>query len=130
MNEGLENRLRALAEEDPRFHLDAYHFVGEALDYTVKRENRLHPGRGTQHVNGRTLSEGLREYALTRFGPMAITVLNEWGIRTTAHIGLLVDKMVNAGILGKQPEDDIADFNDVYDFHEAFVKPFEPPARR
>ena len=34
--------------------------------------------------------------------------------------------LIDAGIFGKTEEDSIDDFKDVYDFEEAFVKPFTP----
>ncbi len=34
--------------------------------------------------------------------------------------------LIGAGIFGKTEEDSINDFKSVYDFNEAFVKPFEP----
>jgi hypothetical protein len=42
---------------------------------------------------------------------------------------------VEVGIFGKTDSDSIADFTDVYSFHDAFVAPYQPgkmipPARR
>jgi uncharacterized repeat protein (TIGR04138 family) len=34
--------------------------------------------------------------------------------------------LIGAGIFGKTEEDSIEDFKNVYDFEEAFVKPFAP----
>ena len=69
---------------------------------------------------------GVREYALSQFGPMARRVLMEWGITSCEHIGEMVFLLVDAGLLGKTEEDRIEDFKKGYDFKEAFDSPFKP----
>src|ERR1043166_2913911 len=68
----------------------------------------------------------MRQYALKEFGPMVLTVFESWGIRCTEDIGNMVFNLIEAGIFGKTEEDSIEDFKDVYDFEQAFVKPFAP----
>ena len=60
---------------------------------------------------------------------MVVTVFSYWGIRSTEDIGHMVFNLIGAGIFGKTEEDSIEDFKNVFDFHEAFVKPFEPEKR-
>jgi uncharacterized repeat protein (TIGR04138 family) len=38
----------------------------------------------------------------------------------------MVFNLIGAGVFGKTDEDSIEDFKNVYDFAEAFVKPFTP----
>jgi uncharacterized repeat protein (TIGR04138 family) len=38
----------------------------------------------------------------------------------------MVFNLIGAGVFGKTEQDSIEDFKNVYDFKEAFVKPFEP----
>ena len=38
----------------------------------------------------------------------------------------MVFNLIGAGIFGKTEQDSIEDFKNVYDFEEAFVKPFAP----
>jgi uncharacterized repeat protein (TIGR04138 family) len=71
-------------------------------------------------VTGQELAEGVRELALERFGPMARTVLEHWGIHDTDDVGRVVFAMVEQGILIKQEGDQPEDFADVFDFEEAF----------
>jgi uncharacterized repeat protein (TIGR04138 family) len=73
-----------------------------------------------RHVSGQELAEGVRELALDRFGPMARTVLEHWGIHDTEDVGRVVFAMVEQGILIKQDGDQPEDFSDVFDFEEAF----------
>ena len=41
-------------------------------------------------------------------------------------IFVMVFNLIGAGIFGKTDEDSMEDFKSVYDFEEAFVKPFAP----
>jgi len=114
-----------ICEKDLRFSSDAYHFVQEGLNHTLKSLKR--GGQHThRHVSGQELLHGLREFALKEYGPMSKAVLNEWGIKTTDDIGQIVFNLVNASVLGKNDTDSPNDFKNVFTFDDAFVKPFVP----
>ena len=114
-----------ICEKDLRFSPDAYHFVQEGLNHTLKSLKRggQHAHR---HVSGQELLHGMREFALKEYGPMSKAVLNEWGIKTTDDIGQIVFNLVNASVLGKNDTDSPSDFKNVFTFDDAFVKPFIP----
>ncbi len=124
-----EEALDTVVQRDPRFHRDAYLFVREALDYTQKTVAKDRRGR-SRHVSGQELLAGIRDYALQQFGPMAMMVLGEWGIHTCADFGEMVFNMVEVKILAKTENDTRTDFQNGYDFHEAFEVPFLPPSKR
>ncbi len=109
-----EDVLDRLRERYPRYHETAYVFVLSALHYVLERLDQ------PRHISGRELAEGVRDLAIERFGPMARTVLEHWGVRSTSDVGELVFALVECGILIKQEEDDLGDFADVYSFDEAF----------
>jgi uncharacterized repeat protein (TIGR04138 family) len=117
-----------ICEKDTRYAPDAYYFIRESLDCTVKQlgKSKNSPRR---HVTGKELVEGIRQHAMHQFGPMAKTVLNFWGIATTRDFGNIVFNMVNAELLGKTDEDKVDDFDDCYGFDEAFVAPFLPKGK-
>lgn len=116
---------------DNRYDRDAYYFVREGLDVTLKMLKKQHHTQAAQrHVSGQELLEGLRRHALDQFGPMAMTVLDHWGVRKCEDFGEIVFNMVERGILGKTDKDSREDFRGGFDFEEAFVKPFQPTARR
>ena len=124
-----EDGLEQILSKDNRYHRDGYLFVRDALDHTQKaivKENR-----GTlRHVTGQELLSGIREYAVSQFGPMTVTVLEEWGIRNCQDFGEIVFNMVEVGLLAKTEKDSREDFQSGYDFHEAFTKPFLPSTKR
>jgi len=120
-----EEALEALTARDNRYHRDAYVFIRESLDHTQKMTARDAKGR-IRHVTGQELLEGIRDYALTQYGPMAITVLGEWGVTSCRDFGEIVFNMVETGLLAKTDRDNRSDFEGGYDFFEAFRKPFLP----
>jgi len=122
---GFAEALDSIVANDPRYQRDAYIFLRDALYYTTKQQKKT-KGASVRHVAGPELLEGVRQYALKEFGPMVMTVLSYWGIRSCEDVGHMVFNLIGAGIFGKTEEDSIDDFKNVFDFQEAFVKPFEP----
>ena len=122
---GFTEALDSILVADPRYQGDAYIFLRDALDYTTNQQKKI-KGATVRHVAGPELLEGVRQYALKEFGPMALSVFSFWGIHRCEDIGHMVFNLIGAGIFGKTDEDSMEDFKEVYDFHEAFVTPFEP----
>jgi uncharacterized repeat protein (TIGR04138 family) len=122
---GFAEALDSIVANDPRYQRDAYIFLRDALDYTTKQQKKAR-GTTVRHVAGPELLEGVRQYALKEFGPLVITVFESWGIRACEDIGHMVFNLIDAGVFGKTEEDSMEDFKSVYDFQEAFVKPFAP----
>src|SRR5215203_553070 len=122
---GFAEALESLVINDPRYHRDGYIFLRDALDFTTKQQKKV-KGVSVRHVTGPELLDGVRQYALKEFGPMVITVFDSWGIQSSEDIGHMVFNLIGAGIFGKTEQDSIEDFKNVFDFEEAFVKPFEP----
>ena len=116
-----------IIKKDPRYPYNAYLFVREALEFTIKN---LYPENTVQghniHIPGQKLLEGIREFALLQYGPLTLTVLNEWNIKTSEDFGYIVFNLVENGILTKTDEDNIDDFKNGYNFYDAFQKPFLP----
>jgi uncharacterized repeat protein (TIGR04138 family) len=122
---GFAEALNSIVASDPRYHRDAYVFLRDALDFTTKQQKKI-KGATVRHVSGPELLEGVRQYALKEFGPMVMTVFDNWGVHSCEDIGNMVFNLIGAGIFGKTEEDSIEDFKNVYDFEEAFIKPFAP----
>ena len=122
---GFAEALDSIVASDPRYQREAYVFLRDALDFTTKQQKKI-KGTTVRHVSGPELLEGVRHYALKEFGPLVITVFESWGIRACEDIGHMVFNLIDAGVFGKTEEDSMEDFKSVYDFREAFVKPFAP----
>jgi uncharacterized repeat protein (TIGR04138 family) len=122
---GFAEALESVVGSDPRYQRDGYIFLRDALDFTTKQQKKV-KGVSVRHVSGPELLDGVRNYALKEFGPMVITVFDSWGIHSCEDIGHMVFNLIGAGVFGKTEQDSIEDFKNVYDFEEAFVKPFAP----
>jgi uncharacterized repeat protein (TIGR04138 family) len=123
-----DEAVEQILAKDERFHRDAYGFMREALDFTQKLIGTKNQGK-VRHVTGQELLDGIRQYSLQQFGPMAATVFEEWGVRNCQNFGDIVFNMVEIGLLAKTEKDDRDDFRDGYDFADAFVKPFWPASK-
>lgn len=119
--DGVMDRIRL---RESRYDERAYLFVLAALEFCQQRL----PER--RHLTGRELAEGCRDLALARYGVLARTVLEHWGVRSTADIGEVVFTLVDTGLLMSQPQDSKDDFIGVFDFHAAFdhAYPWTTPA--
>lgn len=126
--EDIDEILDRVTAADPRYRPEAYHFLREALDYTQRAISKSNRGK-LRHITGQELLAGIRAYALAQYGPMALTLFHEWGVRACADFGELVFNLVDQNVLGKTETDSRADFQDGYDFEEAFLKPFRPRSR-
>lgn len=168
----VDKTIGEIATELGRYAIDAFEFLHEGLDYTVRRihgqpeslvenvyrwlrQHEIDPDeletlleeqslpetvaeaieqiggpetlrqKVNRHVGGQELCWGLRDYALEKWGVMAPAVLGSWGIRRTKDFGRLVFALVDNGLLQKQPEDRIEDFDNVFDFDKAFCSAYK-----
>ncbi len=136
----LRDQLPRIIACDPRFTIDAYAFVLEALDHArIQKLNALRSRpeasrtarsgrtartrgkvpRAAGHVTGQELCHSVRTLALRQYGLLAATVLGHWGIRSTSHVGDIVYNMIATGDLEKTPTDSRSDFDNVFDFATA-----------
>ena len=80
---------------------------------------------GPQSLSAQELLEGFRDYALAQFGPMASTVMKEWGLRNGKNVGEMVFLLIEEDVFSKQPEDSLDDFKGFMSFRKAFEEPYE-----
>src|SRR5208283_5890420 len=120
-----DEAVELVLAKDSRYPREAYVFVREALDYTQRLVGKETRG-AIRHVSGQELLDGIRQFALNQFGPMAVTVFEEWGVRSCRDFGEIVFNMVEISLLAKTDRDTRDDFQNGYNFTEAFRKPFWP----
>jgi len=124
-----EETVEQTVAKDPRYRRDAYFFVREALEHTQKMIGKLPKKKEVRHVTGQELLKGIREYGLQRFGPMTLTVLEDWAVRCCEAFGEIVFSMVETKLLAKTEQDTRDDFKNAYDFREASCNPFLPSSK-
>ena len=122
----MSDPLRKLALKDGRYAPEAFTFLYESLDHAVKLAGRENAEGADRHVSGQELLAGMKSYAVTLFGPLAGEVWRRWGVRETIDWGRIVFLLVDAGLLNRQEEDRIDDFEEGFDYDDAFVKKYRP----
>jgi len=140
MTEELHPMARLL-KEDRRFTYEAYQFVREGLDFAQevmnfgehaeterppeeKKKSRKKASESSKHVSGQQLCLALKQFAVQQYGLMAKLVLNSWGLKQTGDFGEIVYNLISIGAMSKSKRDRREDFEDVYEFEQAFVKEF------
>jgi uncharacterized repeat protein (TIGR04138 family) len=120
-----EQAIVSILGRDKRFDPHAFFFLKDSLDYTLKRAADGNSGL-SRHVSGGELLEGFRDLALEQFGPMASTLMKEWGIRECSDVGEMVFLLIEEQMFGKQDSDTKEDFLGSFDLQEALTHPFLP----
>lgn len=120
-----EQSVVSILKRDKRFDPHAYFFLKDALDFTLKRIAENNNGQA-RHVSGPELLEGFRDFSLEQFGPMASTLMTEWGLRQCQDVGDMVFHLIEEQVFGKQDSDRREDFSEAFDFQESLVAPFLP----
>jgi len=110
----LEGALAEIRRRDGKYNERAYVFVLAALEFA---QTRL-PAR--RHLSGVELAWACRDFALEQFGMLASAVMTHWGIQSTDDFGQIVFVLIDVGLLARQPDDRLEDFERVYEFAEVF----------
>ena len=129
--------LVELLNRDTRYRLEAYQFVRESLDYAqnemgMGQASPIQPGEDPPreaHLTGQQLCQAIRQYALEQYGYMSKWVLGAWGLHSTSDLGDIVYNLISISLMKKSASDRREDFDDVYEFEDAFVRDFQikPP---
>jgi uncharacterized repeat protein (TIGR04138 family) len=118
-------QMKRVMQRAGPYPVEAYQFIREGLAHTAKAVHGDRAGDAelpeeSRHISGQQLCLGLRDYAIKRYGLLARTVLNKWHIESTEDFGKIVYALVEAEEMRKSEGDSIDDFNNVFDFDEAF----------
>ncbi|MCO6456686.1 MAG: hypothetical protein J5I93_15415 [Pirellulaceae bacterium] len=108
-----QRRLQA-AIDAHQYAADAWYFVLQVIPLTSD------PTRKSNHVSAADFCWMLHDHALDRFGPRAAETLSGWGVRSTRDFGRIVYGLIDAGLILRSDEDRIEQFDDVFEFDQAF----------
>jgi uncharacterized repeat protein (TIGR04138 family) len=126
--------IAELLRHDKRYHFDAYVFVFEALRFAQEKmglgvANDPEPedpeDEPERHVTGQQLCEAMRRYGHEQYGYLAKQVLNHWGVTSTSDFGEIVFNLIEIGQMKKTTDDRREDFDEVFDFDEAFQRSYQ-----
>ena len=105
-----------ILKKDDRYDSRAYDFVLEVIHVAST------DAKG--HVTGQELLNYFRDMALDAYGPLAYTVLNDWGVRCCEDVGAIVFNLYDAKRIGKTDSDSPEDFVGGFNFKHEFLDPF------
>ncbi len=117
-----QDPFRKLAREDGRYSPEAFRFLFESLEHAVRLAGKDAAEGTERHVTGQEVLQGMREFALEAFGPLAAHVWRSWGVHDSMDWGRIVFLLVDAGMLKQREEDSINDFREGFDFDDIFVE--------
>lgn len=120
--------LAELLRRDQRYQFDAYVFVFDALRFGQEKLGLGEPLEGAEdeedeeerHVTGAELCRAIQLYAIDQYGMLSRPVLNHWGVKNTGDFGEIVFNLIDIGQMRKTDNDRREDFNDIYNFANAF----------
>jgi uncharacterized repeat protein (TIGR04138 family) len=122
--EQLKTIIQRIIQKDRRYHENAYIFANEAVLFSTEYFHK--PDFGSErHLSPVELLDGIREFAVSEFGPMTKTVMFNWGISNTLDFGNIIFNLIDARVLTASENDRLGDFDEVYDFDDVFVKIFD-----
>lgn len=111
------DRITRVTLEHPRYRREAYLFVLQGIQWSFDR-------LGTRrHLSGEEFTELLVAFAREQYGELAPFVFEEWGVHRTGDLGRIVYRLIEEGLMSRQPEDSIEDFEDVLDLKRALSDP-------
>ncbi len=120
----INDPLAPILAADTRYARQAYHFLDEAVRYTVHMLGLDRPDVEDRHVSGQQLLEGIRRLGLERFGYLARTVFESWGVMRTEDWGEIVFNLVEGRLMNKTERDSREDFAHGYDFAAVFEEAY------
>ncbi len=99
------SKIYDLARES-KYKPNTYVFVLEILQVACSKE--------AKHLSGRQLTIAAFIYSIRKYGGLAKMVWEELGLNSSEDLGAVVFEMVEAGLMGKQEEDNVEDFNGLF----------------
>ena len=122
-----EEAIESIVARDPRYRPEAYKLVfravGYAYSYALSQQRVSGTTTDEAHATATEILESLRSLALMEFEIDAKRRLNEWGVKSCEDVGKIVFNLIEAKLLTKQPSDRKEDFQNGFNFDEAFNDP-------
>jgi uncharacterized repeat protein (TIGR04138 family) len=112
----VEQTITNIARQRGEFRPEAYFFTLDVLN-TVVEELTVR-----RHLSGPEVLDGVVRLAHERFGEIAASVLDGWGVSCTRDVGVIVYDLIEAGVLSKTEDDNLEDFAEVFDLSEALTE--------
>lgn len=125
--EWLEDDFSDITTRDRRYAAKAYRLLVLAFDGDFTGEGESGPGnRQDRHLSSYDIMLSFRNLARELYGPLAFTVLTEWGLHSCADIGEMMRNLVESKRIVREEDDNYEDFSYGFDFEDEFLGPYLP----
>ena len=124
-----QTAVKRIVGNDKRYNIEAYEFIGEAVNYTAMKLKKDTKELKSRHISCQELLRGVSEYAISHYGPMAGDVFEHWGLDSSKAIGNVVFNMIKEQLLSASEDDSLEQFEKGPSFSELFRKPFQPSGK-
>ncbi len=104
--------LETVTSLHPEYDAEAYHL----LDRTMNFASSVLELEG--HLTAQQLHLCYCKLAEEEYGVLASELLAHWGLETPSDLGQIVYNLIEVGVLGKNNDDDQADFDHLPDFND------------
>lgn len=115
--------VERIRSRDKRYAPEAYALAMDSVAYAIQSIGE------PRHISAEELLNHLCDFARDRYGILAYSMLEKWGLRSTQDVGAVVYRLIEEGELTEQEEDSLAEFYQVFDLRERLeVEYFDRPA--
>ncbi len=105
-----------IVAKDGRYQARAYALLMDVVHFL---------GMSGKHMSAADIMDEFENRTLDLYGPLAYTVLREWGVTKCEDIGEMMVNLAETHRVKRDPGDTPDDFVGGYDFREAFLGPYE-----
>lgn len=114
MNKNIETvEIIQRLSEQYNYYREAFIFTLEVIHYSSQR---IKKDEGKQrHLSCEEFANEFVEFAKNKFGVLADTVLEQWNVRTSKDIGILVFSLIENGMMSKNEEDSLDQFEGLFE---------------
>ena len=114
--------VERIRSRDRRYAPEAYAMVMDSVAYAIQTIGE------PRHISAAELLVHLCDFSKKRYGILAYTILDKWGLKSTGDIGSVVYSLIDEGELSEQEGDSLAGFSSVFDLRERLeVHYFDEP---
>ncbi len=90
--------------KDSRYKLSAYVLILSSLDYSRSKCEE------SDDLSASEIVDAVSELAIMKYGPMALEVVEGWGIFSARDVGNIVYNLIDIDILKRDEKDSLDDF--------------------
>lgn len=115
--------VERIRSRDKRFEPEAYALVMDSVAYAIQTIGEV------RHISAQELLVHLCQFAKDRYGMLAYTMMEKWGLHSTGDVGAVVYALIDEGELTEQKGDSLAGFSGVFDLRDRLeLRYFERPS--